>query len=432
MNYTEEQILALAPDDASRKSGKGLAGAANWVSFGTNNEAVWGECQGSGSKPYQTQVDLNNIAFKCSCPSRKFPCKHGVGLLLFYSKDPGNFSGKALPAWVSEWLSKRNEKAEKTEEKATKPVDEVAQAKRQQARISKVQDGVEELLLWIKDIVRNGAMNIPEKPFAFWNGMAKRMVDAQAPGLAGMVNGLAEIPYFKEGWQNTFLDRLLNMYLLIEGYKNIDAQPAAMQVELRSLIGFTQSQAELKAQPGIKDSWCVIARQVTEEDRLTVEKFWLYGMQTGQYALILQFTVNSQSREIALLPGSVIDAELVFYNSALPLRALLKEQTATRQSTTISGYENWEAVIAAQVTCNEQNPFITELPFVVDQLRPVSHNEQCWLQDADNNMMQMVQNANLYEMLALSGGQYLPMVVLGKENKYLPVGVWHNNEYKAL
>ncbi|MGB8191873.1 MAG: SWIM zinc finger family protein, partial [Chitinophagaceae bacterium] len=81
MNLSEEQILALAPDESSKKSGKELSNASKWVSKGANETALWGECKGSGSKPYQTQVDLANIAFKCSCPSRKFPCKHGLGLL---------------------------------------------------------------------------------------------------------------------------------------------------------------------------------------------------------------------------------------------------------------------------------------------------------------------------------------------------------------
>ena len=60
MNFSEEQILALAPDDASRKSGKELASPAKWVSKGADERALWGECQGSGSKPYQTQIDLAN------------------------------------------------------------------------------------------------------------------------------------------------------------------------------------------------------------------------------------------------------------------------------------------------------------------------------------------------------------------------------------
>ncbi len=45
-----------------------------------------GLCQGSGRQPYQARVDLAEPAFKCSCPSRKFPCKHGLALLLLFAK----------------------------------------------------------------------------------------------------------------------------------------------------------------------------------------------------------------------------------------------------------------------------------------------------------------------------------------------------------
>ena len=101
MNLSDEQVLAMAPDDSSRKSGKDLANPAKWVSKGIGEHALWGECQGSGSKPYQTQIDTGNMAFKCSCPSRKFPCKHGLGLLLLYSRQPGSFDTQTPPAWVS-------------------------------------------------------------------------------------------------------------------------------------------------------------------------------------------------------------------------------------------------------------------------------------------------------------------------------------------
>ena len=80
LNLTEEQILQLAPDDSSVKAGKGLATLSKWVLRECSGRAVWGHCQGSGKNPYQTVIDLNDIAFKCSCPSRKFPCKHGLGL----------------------------------------------------------------------------------------------------------------------------------------------------------------------------------------------------------------------------------------------------------------------------------------------------------------------------------------------------------------
>ena len=72
--WTQEQILALAPDASSAKNGVALATSRKWSSLGCNEKAVWGDFQGSGKEPYKTQIDLTEPAFKCTCPSRKFPC----------------------------------------------------------------------------------------------------------------------------------------------------------------------------------------------------------------------------------------------------------------------------------------------------------------------------------------------------------------------
>ena len=114
LNLTEEQITQLAPDAASVKAGKGLANRTKWVLLEHSDRAIWGHCQGSGKTPYQTVVDTKNIAFKCSCPSRKFPCKHGLGLLFMYASHADLFKEAEEPDWVTAWLSKREEKAEKT------------------------------------------------------------------------------------------------------------------------------------------------------------------------------------------------------------------------------------------------------------------------------------------------------------------------------
>ena len=87
MVLTIDEVLALAPDAASAKSARGLTSTGQWPLLGSDASSVWGECQGSGARPYQTQVDLSGPAFKCSCPSRKFPCKHGLALMLIRAQD---------------------------------------------------------------------------------------------------------------------------------------------------------------------------------------------------------------------------------------------------------------------------------------------------------------------------------------------------------
>src|SRR5438093_2572557 len=120
-SFTIEQVLALAPDPASAKAGQGLANPGKWLKLHCAERSLWGECQGSGKAPYRTQVDLSGPAFHCSCPSRKFPCKHGIGLLLIFASKPQSIAEAQPPSWVSEWLSKRDAT---TERKAKAGVDD--------------------------------------------------------------------------------------------------------------------------------------------------------------------------------------------------------------------------------------------------------------------------------------------------------------------
>lgn len=433
MPLSEDQILALAPDDSSKKAGKELANPSKWVSKGATEKALWGECQGSGSKPYQTQVDLENIAFKCSCPSRKFPCKHGLGLLLYNVRQPKDFTVNTLPQWVEEWLSKRVEKQEKKEEKKDKPVDEAAQAKRLQARENKVSDGIDELLLWIKDIVRNGILIIPGKGGGYFENMARRMVDAQAPGLANMVRALGAINYFKEGWQTEFMDQLVRLYLVISGYKNLATVDSIQQQDIRNSIGFTQNQEEIKEQPGITDNWLVLSKQVVEEDNLTTERNWLYGINSKQYALVLQFVFRGQGAQLALTPGLFIQAELVFFPSGIPMRALIKQQINSAAVEMTGGFTGWQQVAENETGTRSIQPVHGERPFIIQRLKPVQYDGRWWLQDEEQHIMPIKESfPNIWKLLTLSGGEALDMAVIGKEKVFEPLGVWYNKEYKSV
>ncbi|HEY6892487.1 MAG TPA: SWIM zinc finger family protein, partial [Solirubrobacter sp.] len=85
MAWSAETVEGLAPDPASVAAARKLARSGPWSSVGYDERAVWGLCKGSGARPYQASVDLAGPAFKCSCPSRKFPCKHALALLLLWA-----------------------------------------------------------------------------------------------------------------------------------------------------------------------------------------------------------------------------------------------------------------------------------------------------------------------------------------------------------
>lgn len=433
MNLSEDQILALAPDESSRKSGKELSNPSKWSNTGCNEKALWGECQGSGKNPYKTQVDLVAIAFKCSCPSRKFPCKHGLGILLLYSRQNSFFPQKESPDWVKEWMDKREEKAEKKQQKIEKPVDPEAQAKRQQQRLKKVKAGIEELQLLMKDVVRNGIVNMPEKASGMFENLAKRMIDSQAGGLAQMSRELAEINFFRDKWQSEFVDRLLRIYLVTEGFRSEEKADEPLSDEIRSMIGFTQSVEEIKALNGIKDEWFVLGRHTEPQEQLMVQRNWLMGTRTGQYALVLQFYVRSSPPELNLTPGTLVEAELCFYKALYPYRALVKDMGKVGFPDKVKGHENWKALAAHESKTYMASPFVSSLPYFINDLRLARSGLKWYLADNEGISLPLHSDiTQLNKMLTISGGKSFSLALTGNEGDYRPLGILMEGKYFTL
>jgi hypothetical protein len=229
------------------------------------------------------------------------------------------------------------------------------------------------------------------------------------------------------------MDQVVRIYLVISGFKNIEGINAPLQQDIRAWIGFTQSQEELKEKTGVRDKWMILSKQTTDEDSITVERNWLYGTQSLQYALVLQFIIRGQGSQFALTPGAFIDAELVFYPSAAPLRAIIKHQVNSSVTNNIRSFAHWKEVAETETMLGSRLPFRTERPFIVSRLKPVQHNEAWWLQDAEMNIMRMKNShKKIWKILSLSGGQPLNMAVIGKEEQFEPVGIWEGGEYKML
>lgn len=435
MNLSEEQILSLAPDESSKKSGKELANTSKWVKRESSDRALWGECQGSGKLPYQTQIDLTSIAFKCSCPSRKFPCKHGLGLLLLYARDKKLFSSANEPVWVTGWLDKRTEKEEKKSDKKEKEkkVDPAAQAKRQETRLKRVEEGMTDLRLWIKDIIRNGLLNIPGKEQGYFESMEKRMVDAQAPGLANMIRSLREVSFFQDGWQTQFLDQLIRIYIVLEGFPRLENLPIELQDEIKTLVGFTQNQDEVKAEIGLRDDWFVLAKRTNKDDNLSTERNWLYGLKSKRFALILQFYVKGQLPEVTLVPGSCIDATLVYFKGANSLRGLIKEQFQVKSETVITAVDNWDEVSVSMSEIHALNPWTNNLPVIVDNVVPLKTNDRWILKDQNGKGVLIYDRFhNIWKLMSVSGGKPVRIFAIGNENVFEPLGAWMNNRYIML
>ena len=279
---TPEQVIALADSDSLKKNVQKLAKAGVWLTLDANERAIWGEIKGSAREPYQVRADLQETAFKCSCPSHQQPCKHALALLLLYTDEPEAFkSGSAQPQWVTAWISARDGK--KVKKESGEVVDPAAQAKRVAEREAKVSAGIEEIDLWLCDLMRNGLDGVQTRGYEFWDSIAARMVDAQMRGIANQLRSLAQIPQTGSGWVERLLERVSLLHLLVDGYRHLDTLPPGLQADVRSIVGWSQKQDDLLDLPIVRDQWVVLSQRTHEEERGgETQRTWLRGVQTGR------------------------------------------------------------------------------------------------------------------------------------------------------
>lgn len=434
MNWTEDQVLAMAPDQASVAAGKAQAKAEKWLTLHYNEKAIWGEIKGSGKNPYQAVIDTTQIAFKCSCPSRKFPCKHGLGLALVHARSSEKFQIKDAPDWVEQWLSKREQKEENKKEKKDKPVDEKAQVKRAEARLEKVHAGLEEVSLWLQDLIRQGLAQVPEKAHTFWQSAAARMVDAQASGVANMIKALDQINYYGHSWQMDLLRQLSRIFLLVKGFKNIEQLPKDLQEDIRSMIGWSVQKDELKQQEeGIRDQWFVLGQETEKEERLTIQRVWLYGQQSKKYALIINFYAPGQLPDFAWMAGMTYEATLVFYPGRQSLRALVKEQHPQTNKvwpgglTSLTELENY---LTERLTAF---PWTAQMPVLLEGMTPCKQDTHFVLLDNAHKTLPLATTfQHSWLLMALSGGKPLQISGMYQEGNLLPMGIWHEDKFIVL
>lgn len=413
--WTQETILALAPDSGVAKSGKGLAVPRKWKALGRQAHALWGECKGSAKEPYLVAVDLNGPAFKCNCSSHKRPCKHALGLFLMLD----TLTLSQPPTWLSDWLAARAKRADKLAQKKDDApvVDAAAQAERANERLAKVNAGLQELELWLRDLTRRGLADAQTQPAKFWETPAARLVDAQAPNLARLVRDLAGIPASGAGWQERLLERMGQLYLILEGFKRLDALPANTQADIRALIGWTRDKAELASEPGVHDRWLVVGRRVEDEGRLRQQRLWLIGQSTRRTALLLDYSVTNQTFETNLLPGLTFEAEVVFFPSAHPLRAFLRGNRNGEHNTieALPAHPTIAAASEAYSSALARNPWLEQFPMAVQAVVPAQIESGWVVRDSANQVLPIATRFDHHWSLrAVSGGQ--PLTIFGEWN----------------
>ncbi|MFW2177981.1 MULTISPECIES: SWIM zinc finger family protein [unclassified Moraxella] len=370
MSLTLEAIQTLAPDQSSYDSAKKLLKPAKWSAQGgaDNLNLIWANCQGSGSNPYYTVVDVNDHGYKCTCPSRKFPCKHALALMLMYVNDASQFTQTTPPTWVSDWLGRRrktsktattqaeatssnsNSKAKVTdspiidseptlsaEELAKKQATQVKRAEKLKADTdSAIQAGLTEFEQWLQDQCRMGFGALIDNASSKCRQISARLNDAKATGFASRIDEIpATLANCPKAEQVHYLVQAFGrLVLLSQAWQTNPNDPDA-----RRAMTSGESKDKVLENPNalkLQGIWQNIG-EISEvrKDGLISYATWLVRLadpnnlepNIPQFALLLDYQHPSAGkRQTGLGFGNYMVGELCFYPSRIPLRGFFLQQ----------------------------------------------------------------------------------------------------------
>jgi hypothetical protein len=413
--WTLAAVEKAAPDASSLTAARKLAVPGPWSETGSSETLVWGRCQGSGRTPYQVSIDLAGPAYRCSCPSRKFPCKHALALLLLWVRSDGAVADVAEPAdFAGDWAATRAERAAGAAvEAARAPVDPEARARRIAERRATMSAALDDFAQWLADLAATGTAAARRQPWAWWDAAAARLVDGQVPGLAERLRDMSSAVSSRDDWSDHLLSEMGRWWLAVQAWRRWDDLEPATRGDLRTYLGWSWTADDLAAAAAVPDAstpaaagtWQVLGAHREETGRLKEQRTWLHSPGTGETLLVLDFAGGPNPLPVAQLDGSVLDVPVTRYPGSAPPRA--RFDAAPARVSVDAALPEGGSLADARATLAQlwlRNPWAVRTPAVVrGRIVPPADGATAALVDEDGTTVALL-GADPWDALARTGG----------------------------
>jgi hypothetical protein len=293
--------------------------------------------------------------------------------------------------------------------------------------------GLDALDLWMEDLVRDGLATAGTRPASFWETQAKRMVDAQAPGVAARLRQLSWLPNSSPDWPEKLLDGLGRLTLLSEAFRRLDALEGPLAESVKAEVGIPLSQEEVMERgEKVSDRWIVLGQRTGDEGRLRVRRTWLLGEESRRYALILQFAASGAPFTEGFVSGTVVEGELAFYPGSYPLRAVVLSRAGTApRAEELPGHRTLEELLEHTSTVLSSQPWLQRLPVTLEAVVPLLHGGRWLARDRAGEALPLA-GGDHWRLLSLSGGHPVALAAEWTGETLLPLGVMAGGTYRMI
>jgi hypothetical protein len=413
--WAVEQVFALARRPSIIAGATAAAVPVLWTSLGCDDRAVWGRYRGSSAEPYDVVADHVEVATRCTCPSRVAPCKHALALLLLWAR--GQVPQSAIGGSAAAWIDSRRSAAVATPTPAPSPAPSTADAptppdppepSSRDDRVARMAAGLAELDRWLDDRLRTGLTDPALARYSTWDDLAARLVDAQAGGLANRVRRLAGAVGSAPEWHRHVLAEMGVLHLIARAGGRLRELPPGLGDSVAMAAGWQVRQADVLAGVPETDTWLVLGRSDTREDRIEVRRMWIRGERRGRWAMLLSFAAYRQSLDDSVEVGTRFPADLYRYPGTHALRAILGLRHGAPEPAVHPPGASLTEACAAVGSVVADEPWIEHLAFTVSAA-PARLGGRWVLADRSGSLPMVASPAELATLLACSGGT--PVVI---------------------
>ena len=206
---TRSMIEQMAVNDSSFKNGEKLYDKGSFYELKRTEDSkvYWALCEGSGKNPYKVSVDMSDESklpvCRCSCPSRQFPCKHGIGLMLSIAAGK-DFCVDEIPSEIKEKHEKAEEREAKKIAKQAKPKKVTAASiKASEKKIEKQLEGLDLCRKMMNELMTSGLATLSGTSLEKFRELSAELYNYGLPGPQRIINRIAEsVANFRDSEKN--------------------------------------------------------------------------------------------------------------------------------------------------------------------------------------------------------------------------------------
>jgi hypothetical protein len=273
-------------------------------------------------------------------------------------------------------------------------------------RSQEMQLGIRELEAWLLDTVEQGLAQLPSLSKDAFDDIASRLVDLKLGGIARRIRSFEQLRH-EEHWRKLSSSFLAELYFFVQRFQKMDKLPSEQQIDLLLQGGVNLQKKDVitHGEP-IDDYWIVLGLEMGIEERIRFRRTWIWGENSQQAALILDFAWGSEPFEGHYVVGAALQAQVIYYPGAHNTRVLIQDPSLKNQPfAQLDGYDSLESFTLHYANLLREAPAIIAYPVLLNQVICFAKEGQFFIVDQDKHYLELdIEDFSGWQLVAASAG----------------------------